>query len=205
MKKVICFILSLIFVFSLCACQNAVVDTTIEYENKKEEVVEKVEQEVKEIEVIDEKVIDEEEVVEEEKSSIEKTFVEDKNTTVINYIEDATHFRERVAVKSDDYVGVTIAVCEKMGVEYNSIINSVEVKGEELKTIYVDFKDYDLDLPENFNLMLALGVTYTMGMDIEDVYYSVDGELYNGGPDGFFISKNIVETEWSEVMIPTIN
>ena len=40
MKKVICLILSLIFVFSLCACQNAVVDTTIEYENKKEEVVE---------------------------------------------------------------------------------------------------------------------------------------------------------------------
>ena len=200
MKKVICLILSLIFVFSLCACQNAVVDTTIEYENKKEEVVEKVEQEVKEIEVIDE-----EEVVDEEKSSIEKTFVDDKNTTVINYIEDATHFRERVAVKSDDYVGVTIAVCEKMGVEYNSIINSVEVKGEELKTIYVDFKDYDLDLPENFNLMLALGVTYTIGMDIEDVYYSVDGELYNGGPDGFFISKDIVKTEWSEVMIPTID
>ena len=202
MKKVICLILSLIFVFSLCACQNDVVDKTKEYENKKEEVVEKVEQEVKKIEVVEEENL---ESVVEEKSVIEKTFVDDKNTTVINYIEDATHFRERIAVKSDDYEGVTAAVCEKMGVDYNYVIKSIEVKGEELKTIYVDFFDYDLDLPEHFNLLLSLGVTYTMGMDIEDVYYLEDGKLYEGGPDGFFISKNIVKTEWPEVLIPALD
>ena len=185
MKKVICLILSLIFVFSLCACQNDVVDKTKEYENKKEEVVEKVEQEVKKIEAVEE---ENSESVVEEKSVIEKTFVDDKNTTVINYIEDATHFRERIAVKSDDYAGATAAVCEKMGVDYNYVIKSIEVKGEELKTIYVDFFDYDLDLPEHFNLLLSLGVTYTMGMDIEDVYYLEDGKLYEGGPDGFFIT-----------------
>lgn len=193
MKKFICIVVSLLFIFSLCACQNEVTEKTVEYDNKKEDIAEKIEQEVKKIEVVEEEnLVDESESVKEE------------NTTIINYIEDATHFRERINVKPNDYDGVTAAVCEKMGVDYKYVIKSIEVKGEELKTIYVDFFDYDLDLPEHFNFMLALGVTYTIGMDIEDVYYLEDGELYEGGPEGFFISRNIVLTEWPEVMIPTV-
>lgn len=230
MKKVICLVLSLVLVFALCGCEfnlstgenDKLTLKDVELEKKYEELEEEKEELQEEVEnlkeelnklkeeekVVSEKVEEEitEEIIKKEVEEIEEEFEEvineeNSDKVVLHYIKDGEYIKEETTYKKENVS--TLRIEKLIGQKYkiSGILDSIERLGDNKEIVTFDFKGIDLGEEEYSEYLKSLAVTFILSLGAEEIYYSVDGELTSlFNPDGLYITKNMLLTNWSEIM-----
>ena len=134
---------------------------------------------------------------EQEIEEVEK--VEDSDVLMLHYIKNGKYVKEETTYDSDD----TLKVSKAIGKKYNlsGVISSIQRTGDNYETVTIDFQDIDLSDEKNSDYLTSLAVTFILEFGAEEVYYSYNEELTTMfNPDGLYMTKNILNTNWSEIM-----
>ena len=144
-----------------------------------------------------EEALEEQRKKEQELKEVEK--VEDSDALMLHYIKDGKYVKEETTYDSDD----TLKVSKAIGKKYNlsGVISSIERIGDNYETVTIDFQDIDLSDEKNSDYLTSLAVTFILEFGAEEVYYSYNEELTTMfNPDGLYMTKNILTTNWSDIM-----
>lgn len=144
-----------------------------------------------------EDALEEQRKKEQELEEVEK--VEDSDVLMLHYIKNGKYVKEETTYDSDD----TLRVSKAIGKKYNlsGVISSIERTGDNFETVTFDFKDIDLSDKNNSDYLTSLAVTFILEFGAEEIYYSYNGELTTMfNPDGLYMTKNILNTNWSDIM-----
>ena len=144
-----------------------------------------------------EDALEEQRKKEQELEEVEK--VEDSEALMLHYIKNGKYVKEETTYDSDD----TLKVSKAIGKKYNlsGVISSIERTGDNFETVTIDFKDIDLSDETNSDYLTSLAVTFILEFGAEEVYYSYNEELTTMfNPDGLYMTKNILTTNWSDIM-----
>jgi hypothetical protein len=144
-----------------------------------------------------EDALEEQRKKEQELEEVEK--VEDSDALMLHYIKNGKYVKEETTYDSDD----TLKVSKAIGKKYNlsGVISSIQRTGDNYETVTIDFQDIDLSDEKNSDYLTSLAVTFILEFGAEEVYYSYNEELTTMfNPDGLYMTKNILNTNWSEIM-----